>query len=88
MSDGSGRTVHYLFDPERESFAPFTADDNGWTVRQGGPVALWDAVEGAIVAWQDSGRPDIGAVRLRVTAAPTRTGSATTPALRWEHRLA
>lgn len=88
VSDDSGQTVHYLFDPGRESFAELTDDATGWTVRQGGPVALWDAVEDALTAWQDAGRPDIGAVRLRVTAEAHAYRIGEVPALRWEHRLA
>ncbi|WP_260867403.1 hypothetical protein [Streptomyces sp. SAJ15] len=35
----------YLFDPECESFTQFIAEGDGWAVRQGGPVALWDGRE-------------------------------------------
>ncbi|SHL58220.1 Protein-L-isoaspartate(D-aspartate) O-methyltransferase (PCMT) [Actinacidiphila paucisporea] len=87
VSADSGRTVHYLFDPERESFAELTEDATGWTVRQGGPVALWDAVEQALTAWQDSGRSGIGTVRLRVTAEAHSYWIGDEAALRWEHRL-
>ncbi|MER8231048.1 ATP-grasp peptide maturase system methyltransferase [Streptomyces sp. NPDC094049] len=84
-SDGS--PSRYLFDPERESFAEFTADGEGWTVRQGGPVALWDDVEGALTAWREAGSPDITAVRLRVTPASHQYWIDRAPALRWEHRI-
>ncbi|MGV9879528.1 hypothetical protein [Streptomyces sp. NPDC003006] len=80
--------MRYLFDPERESFAEFTADGESWTVRQGGPVALWDDIERSLVAWQDAGGPDIGAIRLRVTAASHLYWIDRSPSLRWEHRLA
>ncbi|MGC0419550.1 ATP-grasp peptide maturase system methyltransferase [Embleya sp. AB8] len=102
--DGGKATHHYLFDPDRESFAELTDDDTfGWTVRQGGPVALWDEVEGALTAWQEAGCPDIDTVRLRVTAeahtywiggepivgAPRSCGvDEKQSALRWEHRVA
>ncbi|WP_405646495.1 ATP-grasp peptide maturase system methyltransferase [Streptomyces sp. NBC_00019] len=91
----------YLFDVERESFAAFTEDTSGWTVRQGGPVALWDGVEEALTAWQDAGSPDIASIRLHITEQ-THTywigGQQITTngrtrwigdqqALRWEHRL-
>lgn len=88
VTDGSEPTVHYLFDPERESFAALTIGDSGWTVRQGGPVPLWDAVETALTAWQDAGRPDLSAVRLQVTAKAHVYRIGQNPALRWEHRLA
>lgn len=86
VADGGSETVH-LFDADRESFAALTPGKAGWTVRQGGPVALWDAVEGAVTAWRDAGSPDIGSVRLRVTdrAHVYRIGE--NPALRWEHPL-
>ncbi|MFI1973762.1 ATP-grasp peptide maturase system methyltransferase [Streptomyces wedmorensis] len=96
-----GAQLFYLFDPERESFAEFTADGAGWRVRQGGPVALWDNVEEALTAWQGAGSPDITSVRLHVTdrchtywiggqQITTRTSShwiGDGSALRWQHRL-
>ncbi|MFD6342501.1 ATP-grasp peptide maturase system methyltransferase [Streptomyces sp. NPDC060131] len=83
-----GTQLLYVFDPERESFAEFTADGDGWTVRQGGPVALWDDIERALTAWQDAGSPDITAVRLRITADSHTYWIDDDPALRWQHRLA
>lgn len=38
-----------------------------WTVRQHGPLNLWDAVEDAILIWQEAGSPDIGAFGLTAT---------------------
>ncbi|TQE35955.1 methyltransferase [Streptomyces ipomoeae] len=63
---GSRETV-YLFDTSREAFAALTADDDEWHVRQGGPVAIWDAVERVVTAWRDAGEPDITSVRMEVT---------------------
>ncbi|MFD9220295.1 ATP-grasp peptide maturase system methyltransferase [Streptomyces sp. NPDC060064] len=83
----NGTPLRYLFAPERESFAEFTADGESWTVRQGGPVALWDDIESALVAWQDNGRPGIEAVRLRVTDRSHLYWIGSSPLLRWEHRL-
>ncbi|MBM9506466.1 ATP-grasp peptide maturase system methyltransferase [Actinacidiphila acididurans] len=83
-----GTKLLYVFDPERESFAQFTAGGSGWTVRQGGPVALWDDIEEALLAWQDAGSPDIDTVRLRITAASHTYWIEGNPSLRWEHRLA
>lgn len=83
-----GVELMYLFDPDRESFAEFTADgDDGTTVRQGGPVALWDDVERALAAWLHAGSPDIDAVNLRITADTHTYRIDDHPALRWEHRL-
>lgn len=39
----------------------------GWTVHQHGPVRLWDAVEEAVLTWQDAGRPDRSAFGLTAT---------------------
>ncbi|MFD4377101.1 ATP-grasp peptide maturase system methyltransferase [Streptomyces sp. NPDC058486] len=96
-----GGQLLYLFDSERESFAQFIADGEGWRVRQGGPVSLWDEVEDALAAWQGAGSPDITAVRLHITdrchtywiggqQISTRTSShwiGDGSALRWQHRL-
>jgi methyltransferase of ATP-grasp peptide maturase system len=87
LADDGERTV-YLFDVERESFARFAEDGDGWTVRQGGPVALWDAIESALTAWQDDGRPKLSAVRLRITPRSHSYWIGEKPALRWEHRVA
>ncbi|MFF6993554.1 ATP-grasp peptide maturase system methyltransferase [Streptomyces sp. NPDC008313] len=83
--DGTRRL--YLFDPDRESFASFTENDGTWTVRQGGPVALWDAMEQTLTAWQDAGRPDITAVQLHVTQETHTYWIDDHPALRWQHHL-
>ncbi|WP_236240304.1 ATP-grasp peptide maturase system methyltransferase [Streptomyces sp. CC228A] len=83
-----GVQLLHLFAPERESFAEFLPGGEGRRVRQGGPVPLWDRVERSVVAWQDAGAPDIGTVRLRVTAASHLYWIDASPALRWEHRLA
>ncbi|MFD4577526.1 ATP-grasp peptide maturase system methyltransferase [Streptomyces sp. NPDC058417] len=77
----------YLFDPDRESFASFTQTNGTWTVRQGGPAALWDTIEQALTAWQDADRPDIAAVRLRVTKSTHTYWIDGHPALRWQHDL-
>lgn len=94
------RETVYLFDTAREAFAALTADGEEWNVRQGGPVAIWDAIEDTLTAWRDAGEPDITAVRMEVT--PTAhaywiggqqiTTEARSywigdqPALRWKHQ--
>jgi methyltransferase of ATP-grasp peptide maturase system len=85
---GDGTRLLYVFDPERESFAAFALGDDGWTVRQGGPVALWDDIERSLIAWQDSGSPDITAVRLHITAKAHTYWIGDDPVLRWQQRLA
>ncbi|MFI0780913.1 ATP-grasp peptide maturase system methyltransferase [Streptomyces sp. NPDC021212] len=84
---GDGTPQLYLFDAERESFAAFAENGSGWTVRQGGPVALWDDIERALIAWQAAGRPDISAMRIRITPSSHTYWIGDGPALRWEHRL-
>ncbi|MEU5424351.1 ATP-grasp peptide maturase system methyltransferase [Streptomyces olivoreticuli] len=87
VADGGGQRV-YLFDTHRESFAALADDGDGWVVRQGGPVALWDDIERALVAWQGARRPDIGSVRLRVSDRTHAYWIGDEPDLRWEHRIA
>lgn len=84
---GDGTENRYLFDAERESFAAFTEDTEGWTVRQGGPIALWDVIEETLTAWQDAGSPDIASVRLHITKKAHTYWIGDQQALRWEHRL-
>ncbi|MFJ9925036.1 ATP-grasp peptide maturase system methyltransferase [Streptomyces misionensis] len=86
-TNGDGSPLRYLFDPERESFAEFLVDGESWTVRQGGPVALWDNVERSLVAWRDAGAPEIDSVRLRVTPASHWYWIDGAPSLHWEHRI-
>ncbi|WP_326694229.1 ATP-grasp peptide maturase system methyltransferase [Streptomyces sp. NBC_01766] len=83
-----GAQLLYLFDTERESFAEFTADGSSWTVRQGGPVALWDDIEEALTAWQAAGSPDITAVQLRITNRSHTYWIDDNPSLRWQHHVA
>ncbi|WP_194858988.1 hypothetical protein [Streptomyces sp. SUK 48] len=42
-------------------------EEGAWTVRQGGPLPLWDTIERTLIAWQDAGAPDITEVRLHLT---------------------
>ncbi|MBM9624112.1 ATP-grasp peptide maturase system methyltransferase [Streptomyces zhihengii] len=82
-----GNRLLYLFNPDRESFASFVQSGDAWTVRQGGPVALWDTVEQTLTTWRDAGRPDITAVRLRVTKQAHTYWIDGHPSLRWQHHL-
>ncbi|MFF2957368.1 ATP-grasp peptide maturase system methyltransferase [Streptomyces sp. NPDC057963] len=82
-----GNWLLHLFDPGRESFASFTENGGSWTVRQGGPLPLWDTIEQALTAWQDAGSPDISAVRLRITRETHTYWIEGHPALRWRHHL-
>ncbi|WP_432137915.1 MULTISPECIES: hypothetical protein [unclassified Streptomyces] len=82
-----GRETVYLFDTGRESFAALREHNGQWTVRQGGPVAVWDAVEGAVAAWREAGAPGIDAVRVEVNQRSHTYWVDGVPALRWEHRI-
>ncbi|UGQ14191.1 ATP-grasp peptide maturase system methyltransferase [Yinghuangia sp. ASG 101] len=84
---GDGRETTYLFDTHRESFAALSKGGELWTVRQGGPIAIWDAIEAAVTAWQRVGEPDVDAVRLTVTAKAHTYSIGGNPTLRWEHRI-
>ncbi|MBC2874734.1 MULTISPECIES: ATP-grasp peptide maturase system methyltransferase [Streptomyces] len=69
--DGTPRT--YVLDGADGSFAVLTPQGNGvWNVRQGGPVALWDALEDALDAWHAAGSP-----------APTECGVTVTAESQW-----
>ncbi|HSA52520.1 MAG TPA: ATP-grasp peptide maturase system methyltransferase [Yinghuangia sp.] len=84
---GDGRATTYLFDTRRESFAALSEGGEEWIVRQGGPVAIWDAIEAAVTAWHNAGEPDVSAVRLTVTAKAHTYSIEGDSALRWEHRI-
>ncbi|WP_206439808.1 hypothetical protein [Streptomyces scabichelini] len=100
-ASAEGALSLYLFDADRESFAAFTESASGWTVRQGGPVSLWDDIEEALTAWQHAGQPDISAVRVHITERAhtywiggqritTPSGEkwiGDKPVLRWEHPI-
>ncbi|MET9429819.1 ATP-grasp peptide maturase system methyltransferase [Streptomyces sp. NPDC003036] len=69
MQDDSGTDRTYILDAENESFAVLTDQGDGaWTVRQGGPCALWDDLEEAISLWHAADSP-----------APTGFGVTVTP---------
>ncbi|WP_327236799.1 ATP-grasp peptide maturase system methyltransferase [Streptomyces sp. NBC_01317] len=82
-----GTRLLYLFDPDLESFAEFVVQGDGWMVRQGGPVLLWNRIEETLVAWEAAGRPEIDTVQLRITQASHRYWIEGAPVLNWEHRL-
>lgn len=49
--------VTYLIDAVTGSVAALTQNDDGWQVRQAGPVRLWGRIETALDAWDQAGRP-------------------------------
>ncbi|GAA4030527.1 ATP-grasp peptide maturase system methyltransferase [Streptomyces plumbiresistens] len=86
--DSTGSLLLYLFDAERESFAAFTAGSSGWTVRQGGPVALWDMIEQTLTAWRDAGHPDIDTVRVHISNRTHTYWIGDEPLMKWELQVA
>ncbi|KWX03844.1 hypothetical protein TH66_10875 [Carbonactinospora thermoautotrophica] len=68
LMTGNSPETTYLVDVEREAFATLTPTrDGGWMVRQGGPIALWDAIEDALDVWEAAGKPGMEGFRLRIT---------------------
>ncbi|MFC9298358.1 ATP-grasp peptide maturase system methyltransferase [Streptomyces sp. NPDC057011] len=84
---GDGTPRVYLFDPNRESFAELIQDGAEWTVRQGGPVRLWDDIERALLGWAGIGQPGISEVSIHVAEGHHTYRLANYPDLRWEHPL-
>ncbi len=67
MRLGGGDEV-VLWDVATGSLAATGLDPRGgWTVRQRGPLRLWDAVEAAVLTWQAAGSPHQSAYGLTVT---------------------
>ncbi|MFJ3659291.1 ATP-grasp peptide maturase system methyltransferase [Streptomyces sp. NPDC090119] len=62
-----GRDERVLIDVERKSWATLHDDKGRWTVRQSGPVALWDAVEEHLGRWRTAGTPGLKEATVRVT---------------------
>ncbi|WP_171164207.1 ATP-grasp peptide maturase system methyltransferase [Streptomyces sp. I05A-00742] len=73
MPADDGTPCTYVLDGTNESFAVLTprADDT-WNVRQGGPVALWDAFENALGTWCSAGSPVPTEFGVTVTAESQR----------------
>ncbi|GGU88691.1 SAM-dependent methyltransferase [Streptomyces albospinus] len=64
----NGHTEHVLIDVSAGAWAALAQDGGKWTVRQGGPARLWDAVEEHISRWRADGAPDLE--RFEVTVTP------------------
>ncbi|MFI0453407.1 hypothetical protein [Actinomadura sp. 6N118] len=47
------------------SIAAISSTPDGWTVRQAGPVRLWDDIETAVGLWRDAGSPSQERFRIR-----------------------
>ncbi|MFD4994828.1 ATP-grasp peptide maturase system methyltransferase [Streptomyces buecherae] len=60
-----GEVVH-LVDVVTGSAATLTPSDGGWSVRQGGPVRLWERIEHVLDAYDAAGAPGPETFTLRV----------------------
>lgn len=60
MPGDDGTMSTYVLDARNDAFAVLTPDGEGWSVRQGGPVLLWDAVEQALALWHAAGPAEFG----------------------------
>ncbi|CAL9479721.1 ATP-grasp peptide maturase system methyltransferase [Streptomyces sp. enrichment culture] len=63
-----GTVSTYVLDARNDAFAVLTPDGDGWAVRQGGPVLLWDAIEQALALWQDAA--SLGPTEFGLTVTP------------------
>ncbi|MEU2608539.1 ATP-grasp peptide maturase system methyltransferase [Streptomyces albus] len=63
-----GTVSTYVLDARNDAFAVLTPDGDGWAVRQGGPVLLWDAIEEALALWQDAA--SLGPTEFGLTVTP------------------
>ncbi|MEV6984184.1 ATP-grasp peptide maturase system methyltransferase [Sphaerisporangium sp. NPDC051017] len=79
-----GRPVAYcVIDQAAASWAWLVLQSDEWTVRQGGPLRLWDRIEAALTAWHDAGKPSQQAFRLRIKGDEQSVFLPGTPGLRW-----
>jgi len=63
-----GRVSDVLVDVEQDAYAVFTPRPDGdLTVRQSGPIRLWDTIEDAITTWREVGEPGVDRFAIRVT---------------------
>ncbi|MBI0376159.1 ATP-grasp peptide maturase system methyltransferase [Streptomyces albiflaviniger] len=62
-----GRMQQILIDVEAGAWAVLAEADEGWTVRQGGPARLWDAVEAQVAHWRADGAPALDRFEITVT---------------------
>ncbi|MFI1369712.1 hypothetical protein [Streptomyces griseochromogenes] len=69
MTTSSGVT---LVDVATGSQAWTEPAGDGWTVHQHGPLALWGAVEDALITWQSAGSPALSGLGLTVDTDGTQ----------------
>ncbi|MDT0344796.1 ATP-grasp peptide maturase system methyltransferase [Streptomyces litchfieldiae] len=74
----------YFLHPESGSFAAVSGSgDEGYTVRQGGPLRMWDTAERAIGEWREQGSPGVTAFRIRVTPEAQTVYLESAPGVAW-----
>ncbi|RDG36882.1 ATP-grasp peptide maturase system methyltransferase [Streptomyces corynorhini] len=67
MVGDDGRTEQVVLDVASGAWALLYEKDGAWTVRQGGPTALWDAVEAHLDGWESAGSPPLKDFTVTVT---------------------
>ncbi|MFJ2305549.1 ATP-grasp peptide maturase system methyltransferase [Streptomyces sp. NPDC087787] len=73
-----GRTEHLFLDVDTGAWAVLREYDGRWTVRQGGPSRIWDAVEAHVTRWRGAGAPPLEEFEITI-----RSGQ---PAVTWPGR--
>ncbi|MFE7115684.1 ATP-grasp peptide maturase system methyltransferase [Streptomyces sp. NPDC057654] len=80
-----GAPATYVLDAAHGSFAVLAPlNGGGWTVRQGGPVRLWDDMEKALALWGAAGSPGPTAFGLTVTAGTQHVWLGTPDGPNWK----
>ncbi|WBQ06723.1 ATP-grasp peptide maturase system methyltransferase [Kribbella sp. CA-293567] len=67
-----GDLPEHLVVQSDDSYAALFESDANWTVKQGGPLPLWDQIEGAVEDWRAAGEPSIESFRVTVTPGEQR----------------
>ncbi|ARQ70289.1 ATP-grasp peptide maturase system methyltransferase [Streptomyces marincola] len=77
----------YLLHSASDSFAALSGNDgDGYSVRQGGPLRIWDLAEEAIAKWQEVGSPSVADLRIEVTPRGQRIFTETSGGASWSRR--
>ncbi|MFJ4526189.1 ATP-grasp peptide maturase system methyltransferase [Streptomyces sp. NPDC088810] len=64
--DRDGVSEDVLIDVELGAWAALHREAGRWVVRQGGPAALWDAVEDQLAHWRADGAPEVDELTVHV----------------------
>ncbi|MGW4385336.1 ATP-grasp peptide maturase system methyltransferase [Streptomyces sp. NPDC004685] len=83
MPADDGTVNTYVLDSTNDSFAVLSPDGDGWTVREGGPVLLWDEVERSLALWHAAGAPGPSEFGVSVTAGSQRVWLGTPSGPSW-----